>query len=170
MYRNIQGSGLIEIVPGYASSPLRVSILFFCIPNSPQGTLARVAAVADGLMVDNILCLLRWQVTFFFFFAHRYHLFLSGWVVCKISWPLSQVIHLTQMAPECSAPWVLEEDVTMLPLSNPVDRWCALLIKMESPLWGPEACWETDLVVFHMAEWSAAQECEDKYSTSLCIY
>ena len=109
----------------------------------------------------------RWL---FFFFAHRYHLFLSGWVVCKISWPLSQVIHLTQMAPECSAPWVLEEDVTMLPLSNPVDRWCALLIKMESPLWGPEACWETDLVVFHMAEWSAAQECEDKYSTSLCIY
>lgn len=25
------------------------------------------------------------------------------------------------MAPECSAPWVLGEDVTMLPLSHPVD-------------------------------------------------
>ena len=50
MYRNIQGSGLIEIFPGYASSLLRVSILFFCILNSPQGTLARVAAMVDGLL------------------------------------------------------------------------------------------------------------------------
>lgn len=39
----------------------------------------------------------------------RYHLSLPGWVgrACKISWPLSQELRLTQMAPKCSAHRVL---------------------------------------------------------------
>ena len=44
----------------------RATILFLFILNCPQGALPLgEAAVADGMMASNILCLLKWQETFF---------------------------------------------------------------------------------------------------------
>ena len=40
----------------------------FCFSPSPQGVPSGVAAQADGLMEDNILCLLDLQATFYFYF------------------------------------------------------------------------------------------------------
>ena len=59
----MQESGLIKIIPSIGTLT-ESRIRFSSILNYPQGALLGVAAVADGLMVGIILCLLAWQVTF----------------------------------------------------------------------------------------------------------
>ena len=70
MSGKMQESGLIEITPLICTLsilgqyPEHRMLPVFIHLNYPQGALLGVAAVADGLMVGIVLCLLAWQVTF----------------------------------------------------------------------------------------------------------
>ena len=52
MYRKMQESGCIEIIPLICILTARATILFFSILNSPKGSLSGATAMADGLMMD----------------------------------------------------------------------------------------------------------------------
>lgn len=64
MYRKMQESGCIEIIPLICILTARASILFFSILNSPKGSLSGMTAMADGLMMGSICYLLKWQAIF----------------------------------------------------------------------------------------------------------
>ena len=70
MYGAMQESGLTESIPLISILTIQAGILFFSILNSPQAAQSRVAAVAEGLMTSNILCLLKCQAMFFLVYTH----------------------------------------------------------------------------------------------------
>ena len=69
MYRKMQESGLIKIIPSICILT-KANILFFSIWISLRVHHVGVTAGADGLMQDNMCCVLKGQATFF---VHENH-------------------------------------------------------------------------------------------------
>ena len=69
MYRKMQESGLIKIIPSICILT-KANILFFSIRISLRVHHLGVTAVADGLMQGNICCVLKEQANFF---VHKNH-------------------------------------------------------------------------------------------------